>query len=377
MIKEAGALPIQELEVLQEAGFLKGFLRRSKKGFGSFQPASADLSITGEIYRVRGSILPRCGETVWELLKSIKSWKHDIRCPLDPGTTYLCKVSETVKLPPNLYGYVNPKSSCGRVDLHVRLLADGVPRFDSLPRKTNSDLWFLVSSRNFPLLLSEKDKLSQLRVFDGDTRFDETEMSLVYAQHQLLYRKTGSALSYSDLKIKDHDGSVIMTIDLEGWEGIVGYRAKPRGQSPVLVFNKRGHIKDDFFEVIESSKSKSLTLQNGGFYILATREYARVPINLAAEMKAMDERSGEFRSHYAGFIDPGWGYGKDGSGKGLPLVLEVRPFDDNLIVRNGQPICKLQYEHIRNVPDFVYGETGSNYHARQKGVLLSKHFFKE
>lgn len=364
-MKKAGTLPIQELKALQESGHLQNFCD------DSFQPSSVDLSITDTIYRIQGNVLPRCDETIAEVLQKVKIFQHHLDNPLEPGGVYLCRVAERIQLPKGIYGYANPKSSTGRNDIHVRLLADRVPRYDTIPEGFSGDVWMLISTRHFLLKLNTGDKLVQLRLFDADTRLDETEMRILYEQHKLLWSGQGKPFTYDQLKISDHDGSIILTIDL-ATQNVVGYQARPRSPK-VLEFNKQGHVIDDFFIPIPKPMHGSIMLENGKFYIFSTLEWSRVPIAFAAEMAAMDERSGEFRSHYAGFIDPGWGYGRKGESHGLPLVLEIRPFDENLIIRHGQPICKLKYEHLRSSPDVVYGETNSNY-DKQKGVLLSKHF---
>lgn len=368
MTNEYGAFSIQELKELQKSGFFQNFEE------DSFQPASVDLSVSEEIYRIKGSILPRHGESIRELLKEVRYFQHNIANPLEPGATYLCKIREKVRLPKEFYGYANPKSSTGRNNIHVRLVADSGPRYDTITRGFSGELWLMVSSKNFLLQLSPGDRLSQLRVFNSDTRLQESEMMDVYEKEKLLWRRNGEMLKHEKLKISDHDGSLILTINLNTHD-VIGYRARPRGQSPVLVFNRRDHSVSDFFIPIERLKNNTVVLENGQFYIFCTSEWVRVPVGFAAEMAAMDEHSGEFRSHYAGFIDPGWGYGRNGKIKGLPLVIEVVPFDDNLIVRSGQPICKLKYEKVRKIPEVVYGETGSHY-TSQTNALLSKHFVK-
>lgn len=247
-----------------------------------------------------------------------------------------------------------------------------MPRFDTVPCGFQGELWALISSGHFLVKLTPGDTVLQLRIFDQDTRFDETEMQIVYPLHQFLWTGSGDPLRYDDLRISDHDGSLILTVDLGSAE-LVGWRARPRGQAPILNFGKAGHRPEDFFEPIEHLRKKRLMLEEGAFYVFYTREAVRVPAIFAAEMGAVDERSGEFRSHYAGFIDPGWGHGRNGGHKGWPLVLEMRPFSRNVIVVDGGPVCKLRYEHVRAEPTRVYGETDSHY-VGQRGAMLSKHF---
>jgi len=361
-----GSLSYQDLIQLQKDEFLKGFHK------DSLQPASIDLSISDEAYRLRGSILPHHGEKVRDLLNVVARYPHDLSQPFEPGQIYLCKVSEQVRLPGELYGYTNPKSSTGRNDIQARLLADGVPRFDTVPRGFSGELWVLVTSRHFLLKLSPGDRLLQLRLFDTDIRIGKDDLQDFYNTHQLLWTPDGKPISLQERKISDHDGTLILAVDLES-EEIVGYRAKPTGMAPVLEFNKQDHSVEDFFSPIARPQDAMIMLEQSRFYIFYTYEWLRVPPQYAAEMMAMDERSGEFRSHYAGFIDPGWGHGRDGQIKGWPIVLEIRAFDDNLIIRHKQPIFKLQYGMVRMTPERLYGETGSHY-TFQKGAMLSKHF---
>jgi len=234
-----GSLSYQDLLRLQKEEFLKGFQE------DSLQPASIDLSISDEAYRLRGSILPHHGEKVRDLLHVVARYPHDLSQPLEPGQIYLCKVSEQVRLPGELYGYTNPKSSTGRNDIQARLLADGVPRFDTIPRGFSGELWVLVTSRHFLLKLSPGDRLLQLRLFDTEARIGKDDLQDFYNTYQLLWTPDGEPISLQERKISDHDGTLILAVDLES-EDIVGYRAKPAGMAPVLIFNKRGHSVEEF-----------------------------------------------------------------------------------------------------------------------------------
>lgn len=354
---------------MMASGFLKGF------GEQSLQPASVDLTMGEECYRAWGSALPLPGRRVRDFLRAATLFRHDLAQPLEPGATYLARVAEEVQLPPQFFGATNAKSTTGRVDIHVRLLGDGVPRFDTVPCGFSGELWFLISSGHFLAQLTPGDALAQLRISDDNTRFDESELQEIWPKHKFLWTPRGRPLAPQDLAISDRDGSLILTIDL-GTPRVVGYRAKYRGDAPVLVFNRGGHNPDDFFEMIERPKKRRLMLDQGGFYIFFTREYLRVPPMLAGELVAYDARSGEFRSHYAGFFDPGWGYGESGEHKGWPATLEMRPFVRNVIAVDGGPVCRLQYEWMRGRPVRIYGETGSHY-GFQNGPRLSRHFDPE
>ena len=163
-----------------------------------------------------------------------------------------------------------------------------------------------------------------------------------------------------------------MTVDLD--QELVGYKCIPQA-GKVLDFNEYTHDPLDFFEPIYKAKNEAVVLQRNHFYILSTKEFVRVPKEYAMEMIAYDTSKGEYRSHYAGFIDPGWGYGSKGEIKGTPLVLEVFTSDNNFVLRDGQPICKVVYESLVENPELVYGvgSLGSHYHT-QRGPRLSKHF---
>lgn len=347
-----------------QAGFISGALEKNVR------PASLDVSLSSEIYKVEGIFQPRFGEPVREVLKKIKKEKYSIDKPLMRDQMYIARLNESLDLPESVYAYCNPKSTSGRVDVHVRLIADGVPRYDTVsPAGYEGELWVSITPKTFPVKLFAGISLNQLRFFNSDTRLNELETELAFRQYSLIWstRKV-RAFRYEELKIKDNDGSVILTLDLEG--DVLGYEGidskTPLDLSKIKYFDSR-----KFFKPIKM-KNGHLYLEKGKFYILSTNEGVRVPPELACEMVSMDDKSGEFRSHYAGFIDPGWGWGKKGEGKGRQLTLEVRPFED-LIVRHGQAIAKIKFERMSEIPALVYDDTSSNY-ISQVGPKLAKHF---
>lgn len=365
-----GVLPRQMLEGLIKGERIKG------AQLSNLQPGSLDLSISDEIYRVKSVFLPNSDETVKEALEMTGAERYDINLPLEVDVTYAIRLNETLALPKSVYGYANPKSSTGRNDIHVRMLADRVARFDSAgTRGYHGSLWALITPKSFRVKLSPGDTLLQLRLFDEDTRIgDEATLQILYSQHKLLFDAKGEEIGYERIRIRDNDGELILTINLES-EGVVGYRCE-RSQE-VLDFSKLNHSEaSQFFQKIEGP-AKRIFLRKGDFYIFVTKEYLRVPSGFAVEMLPVDSRAGEYRSHYAGYIDPGWGYGRNGYMKGLPLVLEIRPNEDNIMLRDGQPICKVRIEKMKEIPDAIYGEAvlKSNY-ANQCGPRLSKHFKK-
>lgn len=361
--QKRGALPSQTILELIDAGFIQGASR------DNVRPASLDLTVSEEIYKVEGIFQPRAGETVRQVLGQIKKEPHSLGKPLVREQMYLVRLNERLTLPNSIYGFCNPKSTSGRVDAHVRLLADGITRYDSLKPGWQGELWISVMPKTFPILLYPGVSLNQLRFFNADTRMNDWELEIAMKQHQLIWRpKEGAAYTYDDLKIRDHDSSIILTLDLAG--PVIGYEGRPTKE--VIDLKKIQHYGPAKFFRPLKKRGNVVYLQRGSFYILSTYEAVRVPPDLACEMVPMDERSGDFRSHYAGFIDPGWGWGRRGEGKGRPFTLELRPFED-LIVRHQQPIAKIRFEKMAALPEVIYDAIGSNYIA-QSGPRLAKHF---
>ena len=361
-----GALPSQHIKKLIEDGNIKNGNK------DNVQPASLDLTIGETIYRLPHIFLPKHDQKVEEVAKEIGAEPFTFDYALEVNTLYLVKLKEELELPENVYAYANPKSSVGRIDLKVTMLADGITRFDAAgERGYKGELWAIIEPKSFRVKLSPGETLLQLRLFYSDTRIKDAEkIEVFYNTHDPFFYK-GEKLPYKNLKIRDGDGSLIMTIDLN--REIVGWRCG--GSQKFLDLTKRGcYDPEEFFTPIPKPQNDSLALRRGDFYILYTKEAIRIPPKYAAEIAPMDARSGEYRSHYAGFIDPGFGHGKDGKVKGAPIVLEIRPYESSIVLRDGQPVCKVQIEEVAEMPDIVYGaEIGSNY-ASQSGPRLSKHF---
>jgi dCTP deaminase len=361
-MKKVGALPSQVIREMTQNGAILKALEEN------IRPASLDLSISEEIFRVEGIFLPRLNEKIRDLLGKIIFSPHDLKYPLEVGAVYLARLNEEFRLPEEIYGYCNPKSTTGRTDIHVRVLADGSSRYDALPSGFKGNLWMVIQPKSFPIKIFPNTTLSQLRLFNTDTRFNEPQLQIAMERDKLLWSASGDHLfNYNEVGIKDNDGSIILTLDLTN--EIAGYEC--RGLNKVLDFSKvKFYSPEDFFEPIK--KNNEIYLKKDSFYIFSTKEALRVPPYLACEMVPMDERSGEFRSHYAGFFDPGWGWGANGEGKGRTATLEIRPFE-NLMVRDGQPITKMRFEQMTEIPDILY-ENINSYYKAQKGPRLSRHF---
>ena len=359
-----GALPDHKLRTLIESGFI------IDGDVGHISPASLDLTLTDEVYVIRGLLLPKAGEKIRDLLSLMEASPFSFEKPLARGVLYLAKLNESLALPSQVYGYCNPKSSTGRLDMHVRVLADGVPRFDSVtPRGYRGELWVAIHAQSFAVQLHSGTPLTQLRLFTADTRLSELDLEIAM-RGGLVFDQTGErALSYDELVTNDQDGAVVLTALVE--EGQCGFECVARPDQVLDVANIAGYEGSEFFRPI-TIVNGALRLQRDKFYILSGAESVRIPPSLASEMVPMDERSGDFRSHYAGFLDPGWGYGKNGEGKGRPFTLEVRPFED-LVVRKGQPIAKIKFERMSELPAIHYDMKASNY-LKQSGPKLGKQF---
>ncbi len=360
-----GAYPSQAIKKLIEEKLILGADEKN------LQPASLDLSISDEIYKMKGIFLPRKHEKVIDIIKTGSLYKTDLNKPLECEGVYMIKLNESLNLSSQIFALTNNKSSTGRINLQVRILADGVSKFDKIPRGYKGDLWALVSPKSFAVKLKPGNALNQMMFFDIDARLTEKEHGALYRKYNLLYNSQGKPIDCSEIEF-DSGGGLTMTVDLD--QDIVGYKCIPQAEK-VLDFNEFSHDPLDFFESIIRPKDGTVVLKKDHFYILSTKEYVRVPCEYAMEMIAYDTSKGEYRSHYAGFIDPGWGYGKNGEVKGTPLVLEVFTNDNDFVLRDGQPICKVVYESLVEYPELVYGvgSLGSHYHT-QRGPRLSKHF---
>ncbi len=359
MARKNGALPAQTIHDLIRAGCILNAPALH------VQPASLDLTLSHEVYRMQAIVLPRRNEPIRDLIKRF-GFPYQANF-FERGAVYLIRLRERLDLLADVYGTVNPKSTTGRLDMHVRLVVDGVPRFDVVPKGHKGDLWLYVISHSFLVRADEGTPLVQLRLFNADTRFGQVETTLAMREYQLLWSPDGTPYSVDDIKITDNDGMCILTLDTEC--NPVGWRA--RRSSPLINLAHIGaYDPTAFFESVEI-RDEYMYLDEG-FYIFSTREYVRVPPQLACEMQPTDDRSGEFRAHYAGFIDPGWGWGASGEGKGRPLTLEVRPFEKMLVGR-GRPIAKIGFERMAEVPETLY-DTGTPNYGTQSGPRLAKQF---
>jgi dCTP deaminase len=362
-----GAFPIQWISDLMKQGVIKNASERN------LNPASIDLALSEEIFRLDGLFQPRPTETVREIIKELNPALHNFAYPLERNVTYLVRLKEIFALPSHIYAYCNPKSTTGRNGIQVRVVADHVSRYDSLPNGFNGEAWLSITPKSYPIKLCHGDTLAQVRFFNQDTRLTEEALPNMFDEKKLLWSKEENPFVYSDIKIKDNDGAIVLTLDLDG--DICGWECL--GVNRILDFSKLNYYAPrDFFRPVIKYDGR-VQLREGALYIFYTKERVCVPPSLACEMHPMDHRSGEFRSHDAGFIDPGYGYGPSGKAKGRRLVLEVRPFED-IVFRNGQPAAKIKFETMAQEPNVQYDSLGkSNYTDESETPRLAKNFKKE
>jgi dCTP deaminase len=335
------------------------------------QPASLDLRLSKEAYRVRSSFLPGRASTVRDRLKSLNAEPVSLAgkgAVLEKGIVYVARLMERLELRPNLSGAANPKSSTGRIDIFTRLIVDRGEAFDDVPLDYQGELWLEISPRSFSVRVRAGTKLNQVR-FRSRNSQQRDRHTFALDDAEVRRRHLASPLVDGDLDLRE---GVVLRVDLGGLgESVVGYRAIKN--SDVIDVNRlRGYGIEDFWEPIQAREHRRLILDPDEFYILASRERVQIPPDLAAEMAPIDPAIGEFRVHYAGFFDPGFGQGADGR-PSARAVLEVRSRDVPFLLEDGQPVGRLVYEKLAGAPDALYGaDAASNY--QHQGLKLSKHF---
>ncbi len=333
------------------------------------QPASLDLSVSDECYRLRGSYLPRLGEPVSDLLGNGALYKHSLDRPLEVDGIYLIRLNESLELPPGIHATTSNKSSSGRINLRGRLLVDGVPRFDDVPAGYAGALWIEVSPKSFPVLLHPGDRVNQMRFFHGDARLSQLEHRLAFDRYGLLRDAKHARIKASS----EHVGrGITMTVDLTSYD-VIGWQARRTAWS-VLDTAKFDHDPYEFFEPVPRPKNGELVLHPQAFFILATKEKILTPPDFATEMAAYDSSKGEFRSHFAGFFDPGWGWTEKDEERGTIAVLEIEAYSHDFVLRDGQPICLMVYERMVEAPETLYGEGLKSNYFFQQGPRLAKWF---
>jgi dCTP deaminase len=294
-----GILPDRMIAAMADAGLI---LPAYPFVESQIQPASLDLRLGDTAYRVRASFLPGPGATVAERIDELKLHEIDLSdgAVLETNCVYIVPLLESLALPPEIVAAANPKSSTGRLDVFTRVIADGTRRFDMIGAGYHGPLYAEISPKTFPVLLREGSRLSQVRFRTGDAILSVDELDALHELERLV-----------DVDDADLVNGVALSVDLSGENasGFVGYRAK-RHTGVVDIDRRGGYAVDDFWEPIAARPDGSLILDPGEFYILASKEAVQVPPDYAAEMVPFDPLVGEFRVHYAGFFDPGFGYAR-------------------------------------------------------------------
>jgi len=328
---------------------------------GQVQPASLDLRLGETAYRVRASFLPGAARTVAERLEELEMHRIDLRsgAVLEKGCVYVVPLMEALDLPSGVQAVANAKSSTGRLDLLTRAITDRGEEFDRVAPGYAGPLYAEICPRSFSVLVRPGMRLNQIRFRDGQAVLDDAALAALHADMPLV---DGAAVI---------SGGLAFSVDLEPAEGtLVGYRAEPH--AGVIDLDRIGHYDPaEYWEELHSREGR-IILDPGAFYILVSREAVHIPPRFAAEMAPYLAMVGEFRVHYAGFFDPGFGHDAAG-GAGSRGVLEVRCHEAPFVLEHGQVVGRLVYEQMDQVPDQLYGAgIASNYQGQ--GLKLSKHF---
>jgi dCTP deaminase len=354
-----GILPDRAIRALAEGDQLRLAAPLDER---QVQPASLDLRLGDVAYRVRASFLPGPERTVAERIEELKLHEVELGrgAVLETGCVYIVPLLEALALSPELAASANPKSSTGRLDVFTRVIADRARAFDQIEPGYQGPLYAEISPRTFPILVRRGSRLSQIRFRRGNAHLDDDELAALHERERLA---SGPARLI---------GGLAVSVDLEGTaDGLVGYRAK-RHTGVVDIDRAGAYPVLDFWEPLARRGRPELVLDPEQFYILASREAVHVPPGYAAEMVPFDPLVGEFRVHYAGFFDPGFGHAPAG-GHGSRAVLEVRSREVPFILEHGQTVGRLVYERMAATPDALYGAALAS-HYQAQGLKLSKHF---
>jgi dCTP deaminase len=365
-----GVLPRQRLAELIATGAI--FSDHSDPA-DNLQPASVDLTLGEVAYRLRCSFLPG-NDSVREKLHRYEMGQVDLSgdgAVLEQNRPYLIPLREQLRLPDGIRGRTNPRSSTGRLDVFTRVITDHGNHFDEVRDGYRGELFLEVVSMSFTVKVKAGITLNQLRLLSGEARLSDDELISLSAHDPIAFPGASSAV---DDEAYVSDG-LFLSVDLSGdGRRFAGYRAKP--SSGLLELDRvNAYQVGDFWERVAPEDGR-LILAPDQFYLLVSRERVRIPPRYAAEMAAYDPTSGELRTHYAGFFDPGFGDVPDGEWKGTPAVLEVRAHNVPFALEHGQRLCKLTFERMAEQPDELYGSAIGSRYQRQY-LTLSRQFLPD
>jgi len=367
-LHRTGVLPSQAIRAYVEDGIVAAPEAIQE---AQIQPASIDLRLGAIAYELRASFLPGGYSSIERKLDDLQLRIGELDltngATLRPGHVYLVELMEQVKLPPEVWGKANPRSTTGRADLFTRLLCDFSTEFEGVPAGYKGKLFAEIVPRTFAVKVRRGTRVNQLRFSRGSPPPSDKSIADISRAEPVVYVRDEGP-SGGNVRRGLH-----LSVDLtpEDSAGIIGYRAKRN--APVFDFDCVACYEPlDFWEPILHTGLQSIVLQPDDFYILRSRERVRIPPTFAAELMPYEATFGEFRVHYAGFLDPGFGYGS-GDVDGTPVVLEVRARDVPFLVEDGQTIARILYYRLRDTPDKIYGATiGSSYQAQK--IALGKQF---
>jgi dCTP deaminase len=363
-----GVLPAQNIQELIRAERISADVPIDD---AQIQPASVDLRLGPVAYRVQASFLPGRFATVMDRIEALRMAELDLTKPavLEKGCIYIVPVLERLNLTQDMSARANPKSTTGRLDIFTRLITDYGVEFEQVPGGYNGQLYVEIVSRTFTVILGQGTKLNQLRFIRGKPGSHDSVVTALHEEEVLVYTDEDSpAKAQIDKGLR-----ISMSLQGDATSDVVAYKA--RKNAPALDLSKVNHYRaEEFWDAVREPKNKAIILDPGDFYILGSKERVRVPPQFAAEMVAFDPSMGEFRIHYAGFFDPGFGYGISDI-KGTRAVLEVRAHEVPFLVEDGQIVGRLQYMRLLSRPEKIYGlNIGSSYQSQV--LALSKQFRK-
>ncbi|HUC04900.1 MAG TPA: 2'-deoxycytidine 5'-triphosphate deaminase [Acidimicrobiales bacterium] len=364
-----GVLPGHLIERAIRAGYIDA--GRFNIPEQNIQPASLDLRLGERALRIRCSFLPG-DDTAERKLKDYVLDEIDLRgdgAMLEARCPYLIELKERLDLPAGLRAKANPKSSTGRIDVFTRVITDHSHRFDEVAAGYHGPLYLEVVPLSFAVRVREDLTLNQLRLSTGRPWMTDDEVREAHRSEPILYR-SGEPVPVESLMLAD---GLFLGLDLHGdAAGRVGHSS--RDSAPLLDLTSGREIDPGpFFDPVYREEGDRLVLSPKRFYLLMSHESVSIPPNLAAEMTAYDPTSGELRTHYAGFFDPGFGYDPQRRFRGSRAALEVRAHDVPFMVENGQAVCKLTFERMLEEPFSLYGtDIGSSYQGQEE--TLSRYF---
>ncbi len=361
-----GVLPYQKIRALIQGGRITASEPVADE---QVQPASLDLRLGAVAYRLQASFLPGRNATVERKLDAFSMAELDLSSPtvLEKGCVYLAPLMESLRLPRGLSARANPKSTTGRLDVFTRLITDYGSEFERVSDGYSGPLFAEIVPRTFPVIVQRGVRLSQLRFVRGKPPPTDSLLERLDEAENLIFLEDDGP-AQADIR-----KGVKLSVNLRGKHAadVVGYRG--RKNAPLIDMRTVDHYDPGaFWHEIRNLPGDRLILNPGDFYILGSRERVVVQPDCAAEMVPFDPTVGEFRIHYAGFFDPGFGYGEEGD-KGTRVVLEVRAHEVPFVIEHGQVVGRVVYSRLLDVPDKIYGASiGSSY--QRQGLALSKQF---